>query len=595
MWRQIHLKEFKWLRQTTAASLRSDLMAGLTGAAVVLPQAVAFAAIAGLPPEYGLYTAMVPTIVAAIFGSSLVMVSGPASAISAVVFSALSGRYQPGSVEFIQAAILLAFLVGVIQVALAMARVGRLAGFVSHSVMIGFTAAAALLIFVSQLGPALGMPSFAAHGILDRLLGLSRNLAQINPMAAVCAGVTLVVAIGFRIFLPRWPGFLIAIFAGTVVILPMGEQAASLTRIGALPSAFPAFHLPNFTGFDLPQMFESAFAISLICLLEAIAIGRSMAHRAQHDFSANREVFGQGLSNIAGSFFQSYPSSGSFTRSGVNIEAGATSPIAAIAATFFLIAMVLVFAPFIGLVPIASVSGLILYVAYRLLDFNEMLHLLRTSRTESAIVAVTFFIGMLVNLEFAIYIGTFTSLAVFLGRSANPALVVGAPDPDATQRKIKNAEIFDLPECPSVLIVRLDGPLFFGSVESLNAKFRKLMQSRPEQINMILILYGVGEVDLPGVELLETEVKRRRAAGGNLFVVAQYPPLQQKLRRLGLDAVLGEGRIFGDKRTAIAAAVENVVPNTCAQCSKRVFRECSDRPDSRPDTAKSPAAQGTVL
>jgi sulfate permease, SulP family len=254
--------------------------------------------------------------------------------------------------------------------------------------------------------------------------------------------------------------------------------------------------------------------------------------------------------------------------------------------------MVLLFRPFIGLVPIASVAGLILYVAYKLLDFRQITHLLRTSRTESGIVAITFFTGLLANLEFAIYLGTFASLAVFLGRSANPVLAVGAPDPDVKHRKIKNAEIFNLPECPSVLIVRLDGPLFFGSVDSLNSKFRDLARKRPAQVNMILIMHGVGEVDLPGVELLETEVARRRAAGGDVFVVVHYPPLAKKLRRLGLEAILGENRIFSDKGTAIAAAVENVDPDVCAYCEKRVFRECADRPDRRAAGEVETAGEG---
>lgn len=585
------LKTIDWLKTATPASLRGDVMAGLTGAAIVLPQAVAFASIAGLPPEFGLYTAMVPPVIAAIFGSSLVMVSGPTTAISAVVFSALSGRFAPGSPEFIQAAILLAFLVGVIQLALALVRVGRLAGFVSHSVMIGFTAAAALLIFVSQLGPALGLPSSGAHGVLGRLSALIPALPATNPAALISAVVTLAFAIGFRVYLPRWPGFLIAIVAGTVVTLPMGEWAGDLRKVGELPSAFPALHLPALTSFNIPEMLESAFAISLIGLLEAIAIGRSMAHRTRQDFAANREVLGQGLSNVAGGFFQCYPASGSFTRSGVNLEAGATSPVAAVSAAIFLVAMVAVFRPFIGLVPIASVAGLILYVAYKLLDFHEFGHLMRTSRIESGIVAITFVTGLLVNLEFAIYIGTLSSLAVFLSRSANPALAIGAPDPDAEHRTVKNAEIFNLPECPSILIVRLDGPLFFGSVDSLNAKFREFARKRPEQVNMILIMQGVGEVDLPGVELLENEVERRRMAGGDMFVVAHYPPLAKKLRRLGLARILGENRIFGDKRSAIAAAVENVAPDTCALCDKRVFRECATRPDRRSHFANSTVEQ----
>ena len=567
-----------WLAQVSPASLRNDALAGLTGAAIVLPQAVAFAAIAGLPPEYGLYTAMIPPIIAAIFGSSLVMVSGPTTAISAVVFSALAGNFMPGTPEFVSAAILLALLVGVIQLAFALARVGRVAGFVSHSVMIGFTAAAALLILVSQLGPALGLLTEKGHGIVGRLSALLTAMPGFDPVAALVAGVTLLAAVLFRIYLPRWPGFMIAVALGTVVAVLLGDMAADLARVGTLPSAFPAPMLPQVAEIQLAGMLESAFAIALIGLLEAIAIGRSLAHRTRTDFSANKEVVGQGLSNLAGSLFQCYPASGSFTRSGVNLEAGARSPMSAVFAALFLIALVAVFRPVIAQVPIAAVAGLILYVAYKLLDFREMAYLIRNSRTETAIAALTFAVGLLINLEFAIYVGTFASLAVFLGKSANPVLAIGAPDARSEPRKIKNAEIFNLPECPATIILRLDGPLFFGSVDSINTKLRHLARHRPGQVNLILILHGVGEVDLAGVELLELEVERRRALGGDIFVVAHYPPLVEKLKRFGLARILGGDRIFANKGAAIAAAVGNIPDTSCAACHARVFRECRHRP-----------------
>lgn len=568
-----------WLASVTGRSARADAMAGLTGAAVVLPQAVAFAAIAGLPPQYGLYTAMVPPVIAALFGSSLVMVSGPTTAISAVVFGALVGRFDPGSPEFVQAAILLALMVGLIQLAMALARIGRLAGFVSHSVMIGFTAAAAVLIAISQLSPALGLPKTHAHGILDRLHALLGGLDAADGMAMATAGITLVSAIVLRVYAPKWPGFLIAIVLGTLFCIAMGEAAADLDYVGALPSAYPLPALPLTDVTAMSDLAESAFAISLIGLLEAVAIGRSLARRTRADFSANREVLGQGLSNVVGGLFQCYPASGSFTRSGVNLEAGATSPLAAIFAALFLVVMVAIFRPFVQLVPIAAIAGLILYVAYRLLDFRELRHLLHTSRTEAAIAALTFGVGLFISLEFAIYVGTFASLAVFLGKSANPDLVIGAPDPADPRRKLRHARLFDLAECPATVITRLDGPLFFGSIDAINARFRQILRDRPEQRTLILILQGVGDVDLPGVELLQQEAERRRALGGDLLIVAPYPPLLERLRKLGLARGLGSDHLFDSKGPAIASAVNATQDDVCRGCTQRVFRECKFRPD----------------
>lgn len=565
-----------WFKAMTFSSLKSDAWAGVTGAAIVLPQAVAFASIAGLPPEYGLYTAMIPAIIAALFGSSLVMISGPTTAISAVVFSSLAGVAEPGSQEFIQLAILLAFLVGVIQVALAAVRAGRLAGFVSHSVMIGFTSAAALLIAVSQIGPALGISPETAHGAVGRAIAVFHGLDDIDLAAMIVAGTTLATVVILRVVSPKWPGFLIAVFVGTVTAMMLGDRAADLRFVGSLPSVFPAFSIPSIGGIDLASLIESAFAIAIIGLLEAIAIGRSLSNKTKQDFSANQEVFGQGVSNVVGGLFQCYPSSGSFTRSGVNLEAGASSPMAAVFASLFLLTMGIAFSPFVALVPISAIAGLILYVAYRLPDYGEILHLIRTSTAETAIAAITFFVGIAANLETAIFLGTLCSLAVFLGKSASPALVIGAPTTTESGRKIRNAALFDLPECPSVVVLRLDGPLFFGSVDALNIKFRKYAAQRPSQSKMILILHGVGEVDLAGVELIELEVERRRAMGGDVFIVAHYPPMVKKLRTLGLMASVGEDHIFDNKGAAIAAAQAQVDPAICAECRTRIFIECPE-------------------
>ncbi|MFD0979447.1 STAS domain-containing protein [Tropicimonas aquimaris] len=192
------------------------------------------------------------------------------------------------------------------------------------------------------------------------------------------------------------------------------------------------------------------------------------------------------------------------------------------------------------------------------------------------------------DLEFAIYIGTFASLAVFLNKSANPDLAIGAPDPGAEHRKIRNAQLFELEECPAIVIARLDGPLFFGSVDSLNGKLRALARRRPEQTNLVLILHGVGDVDLAGVELLEMEAERRRAVGGDVFVGVHYPPLAKRLEQLGLVEMLGRDRIFDGKGAAIAAAVSHVPLSRCEVCTARVFSECAARPQP-PELDDSPA------
>ena len=292
-----------WVPSLTPQTLKADLYAGLTGAAIALPQGVAFAAIAGLPPEYGLFTAMIPAVIAALFGSSMVMISGPTTAISAVVMSALSGRYEIGSPEFIEAALLLAVLVGVIQLLFGFAKLGKLASFVSHSVMVGFTSAAACLIAISQIAGALGVPVATSGSILDRLMQVAPFLDQTDWRATVIAIATLFTTVVLARFVPKSPVFLIALALGTGVSFLISAPEHGVLTIGHLPSLIPSFHLPDTSIRDITQLAESALAIAMMGLLEAVAIGRVLAPRTGKRFKANDEVVGQGLSNFVGGFF----------------------------------------------------------------------------------------------------------------------------------------------------------------------------------------------------------------------------------------------------------------------------------------------------
>lgn len=225
----------------------------------------------------------------------------------------------------------------------------------------------------------------------------------------------------------------------------------------------------------------------------------------------------------------------------------------------------------------STIAGLILYVAWRLIDVSEIIHLLRTSRMEAGILAITFVTGVFSNLEFAIYLGALVSLMVFLHNSSKPALVIGAPNPSSEQRSFANAQVYNLPECPSIIIIRFDGPIFFGSVDFINQEFQRIREERPHQTRAILILKGVGDVDHAGAEALLQEVTRRRSLGGNVFLVASFPPIIAQLKKFGLVSAIGETHLFENKRLAISKAVEDVPKKICQVCTKRIFLECSKK------------------
>ncbi len=567
-----------WFGLVNRHSIRDDAFAGLTGATIVLPQAIAFAAIAGLPPEYGFYTAMITPVVAALFGSSWHTVSGPTTAISALVFGALSGIYTPGSGQFIEAAVTLALLVGLYQWVLGLARLGALVDFVSHSVMTGFITGAALLIAMTQLKSALGLDLPRPEHLTEFVTALWTNISLVDPVSLGIALSALATGYIVKRLRPRWPNYLLALLVGTLVYLGLGGANLDVATIGLIPSVIPAFEVPEL-GFDaLQDLASPAFAIAMVGLLEAMSISKAVASKSGQDISSNREFVGQGVSNVVGSFFHCYPGSASFTRSGLNYESGAKTPLSAIFSAIFLFLILLLVAPYFAYVPIPAMAGVIILVAWKLIDFREIAHIFTTSKTESWIAGVTFVSSLAIDLEFAIYAGVLLSLALFLNKTSRPFIGIGSPDPSEPNRPFKNAATNNLPECPQLLIARLDGPLYFGSVEFIRRQFRRFEIERPSQKHCLFIVKGVGEIDLPGAELLIDEAKRREIMGGSFHLQTRTPRTISKLGRFKVMKSLTKHYIHLSKNDAIADIVPTLDQSICATCQTRIFRECPEAP-----------------
>lgn len=570
---------WRWLAASSSATLKADTLAGITNAAIVLPQGVAFAVIAGLPPEYGLYTAMIVPVIAALWGSSMVMVSGPTTAISALVFATLAEFAEPGSPRFIELALLLTVLVGLFQVCAALARLGGLVSFVSHSVIVAFTAAAAVLIAVSQVPSALGLAVDGGGNVLERIRVVIESLSELNGAALAIAGGTLSTLALSQWLLPRAPGFLIALISGTGLAWLIGAEARGVAMLAPISSPLPQFESPPLSWEDIALLAPGAAAIALVGLLEAISIGRTFALRRQEAFSPNQEMMGQGLSNTVGGFFQCYAGSGSFTRSGVNSEAGARTPLAAIIASLVLAGLLVLFGSALSAIPIPAIAGIILYVAWRLIDFSEVRHILSTSRPETLILIATLASGLFLELDFAIYIGVIASFSVFIYESSRPSLRVSAPVvTESGRRKFRNADLHAIPECPQIVTVRLDGPLYFGSVDHVEAEWKRLRAKRPGQSIVIFYLKGVGKIDLSGADFLIHAIREVRKAGGSFHIVALFPPLLECLRRFHVVDEIGEDHLHISKGDALGAALLDLDLDNCRACDRRIFKECAELP-----------------
>lgn len=581
-WIRTYCKELfyqpDWVAHVSWATLRADAIAGLTGATLVLPQGVAFAAIAGLPPEYGFYTAMITPVIAGMAGSSWHIVSGPTTAISVLVFGALAGSISPGSPEFISTAIMLTLLAGLFQLALGLAKLGGLVDFVSHSVMTGFVTSAALLIGITQIRHAAGLEIPRSEHLTEFMVHLWQALPNTNlhvlTISVLAFGVGLVV----RKVNPMWPNYLIALVVATAAATMMTRFGVEIKTIGAIDSVVPKFLLPELSLDGLRDFGTAAIAIAIVGLLEAISISRAIAMRSGQILDGNREFLGQGASNLVGSLFQCYPGSASFTRSGVNFDSGARTPLSAAFSAVFLFVILILVAPLFNYVPLPGLAGVIVLVAWRLVDFREIKHIFTTSVSESTIALTTFAAALLFNLEVAIFSGVILSLALFLNRTARPFVGIGAPDPSTPQHMFRNADVYGLPECPQLLIARLDGPLYFGSVEYLRRVFRTFEIERAEQKHLVFIIKGGGEVDMPGADLMIEEAKRRSKRGGSFHLQIKSPHSFEKLVRFKVVKQLHKDHIHLSKQDAISYLVPTLDSEVCRLCERRIFKECGSKP-----------------
>ncbi len=453
-WKKL-LPFMHWLPGVRRQHLLADLIAGLTGAIIVLPQGVAYAFIAGLPPEYGLYTAIVTATVAALFGSSWHMVSGPTAAISIVVMSLASGIAEVGTAHYIAIVLSITFLAGLLQLAMGLLNLGTLVNFISHTVVIGFTAGAAILIAGSQLEHVFGVTSVPTDSFVEDQQQLWQQIADTDLYAVSIALVTLLSALLIRRINRRWPHLLIGLLAGSLFAVAIGAADKGVAMVGALPGTQPPFHWPQFSSTEMQSLASGAFAVALLGLIEAVSIARAIALRSQQRINGNQEFIGQGLSNIVGSLFSCYAGSGSFTRSGANYDAGARTPLAAIFAALITACILVLLPDVTAYLPLPAMAGSILLIAWNLIDFHHIRQIMRSDRSETAVLVVTFASTLFVELEFAIYLGVLLSLAFYLRRTSRPTVMAVAPRQDRPRRELKNVKRFGLDQCPQIKILRI--------------------------------------------------------------------------------------------------------------------------------------------
>ena len=583
-----------WRHRVNRETLRLDLMAGLVAAVMVLPQGVAFATLAGMPPEYGLYGAMLPAIVGALWGSSWHLVSGPTNATSLMVFATVGALAVPFTPTYVALVLTLNLMVGLMKLGLGLARLGSLVNFISTAVVIGFTAGAGLLIIGAQLRNFFGISVPQEPTFLLGLRDFVTHLHETDPTVLAVGAFTLLAAIAGKRWWPRVPYMLTGIVLGALFAWVLGLlNIAHVPTIGALPSAIPPLSLPDLSLQTWQTLAPIALALMVIGLSEAISSARAVALKSGQRIDGNQEFIGQGLANIVGAFTSSYPTSGSFNRTGANYEAGARTPLAGVFSAILLLVILLLVRPLAGYLPVASMAAVLFIVAWGLIDIAAMRRVWRTSRADALTLAVTFIATLTIRLEVAILVGVLVSLLIYLNWATHPQVLRVVPDP-AAQRRFRSARA-DALLCPQLDILRIDGALFFGSVEHIRDEIEAARASRPATHHLLLIGSGLNLIDNAGAELIGHLARSLRESGVTLYLCRLRPSVHALLDRAGVLDAVGRDRVFATKDQAIASIYQKLDAAKCAACTARIFAECqvtlpdgSMRDTPRPELTLAP-------
>ncbi|KEA65591.1 Sulfate permease [Marinobacterium lacunae] len=564
-----------WLPRVNASTFMSDLMAGLTGAVVVLPQGIAYALIAGMPAEYGLYTAIVVPVLASFFGSSKHMITGPAAAISIVVMGVVSNVVSPGSPEFIASVFTLTLMVGLIQLALGLARMGGLVNFISHTVVIGFTSGAALLIATSQLPHVIGIHPDRNQSFVDAWVGLLERLPETNYWSVLIALATIAATLVSKRISSRLPAMFVGMLAAMLVAWLVDAADKGVAFVGAVPTGLPGLSIPNLSFGLISDLFPGAFALAILGLVEAVSIARAISLKSGQRIVGNQEFIGQGLANTLGSFCSSFASSGSFTRSGVNFDAGAKTPMAALLASVFVLLIVLLMPGMTAYLPLPAMGGAVLLIAWNLIDFHHIKAILRFNRSETIVLLTTFTATLFVQLEFAIYLGVILSMIGYLKRTSKPKVIAVAPRSLETSTDLRNVTRFSLMQCPTIRFLRIDGSLFFGAVDNVLDEIEKFRASVPECTHLAICCSGINFIDLAGAQMLLDLKRRLQEQGCRLSFVQLKNTVFDELRASGVVDLLEEGAFYQTPDELLEELIDSEFKRQqCEGCAMRIFKQC---------------------
>ncbi|MEA3335269.1 MAG: sulfate permease [Chloroflexota bacterium] len=570
------------LRSYDRSNFRPDFIAGLTVAVVLVPQAIVFALVADLPPQVGLYTAVVAAIVGALWGSSHQLHTGPTNTSSLLALSVLLPLAVAGPQEYVAAAALMAVMIGVFRLVMGLAGLGVLVNFVSDSVVVGFTAGAGILICVSQLSHLLGLNIPSSPSLITTSGAIIIHLPETHAQTILLGIGTLILILLIRRFWPKLPAPLLGMIAASVVVALSGADQQGVRVLGELPRTLPQFAVPPIFNFELiADLSTGALAVSVIGLIEAMSISRSIASQTGQRLDSNQEFIGQGLANIACGFFSGYPCSGSFTRSAVNFESGARSQVASVISGLLVMVIMLAVAPMATYVPRTALAAVLIVTALGMIDRAEISRIWQGTQGDKIIMLATLLATLLLPLQFAVLTGILMSLAFYLWRTSVPQVRSVVPDESYQHmvEEVSSSGSEARPACPQLGMLEIMGDIYFGAANNIEDAIIENLDAHPGQRYLVLRMHSVNEIDISGIHMLENVVRIYRDMGGDVFFVRVREPVLELMESVDFIDMVGTDHIL-DEDGALGYLFHKVLdPAICIyECEVRVFKECQNLP-----------------
>jgi SulP family sulfate permease len=565
-----------WFKDYNRDKFIKDLIAGLTIAAVLVPQSMAYALLAGMPPIYGLYASFLPVAVAALFGSSRFLATGPVAIIALLSASAVQGLAEPGSQRWIELMAILAIMVGFITLFVGLFKLGFVVELISTSVITGFISAGALVIALSQVGHFLGFSVPKTTHIYTVIADIIQKIEQANPYTLAIGVLAYAIIWISRKIHPLVPGALLAVIITSLLSYHFQLKSYGVSIVGNVPQGIPGPYIPSVDFETLASLWGGALVIAAVGLMEALSIAKRLALQAGDKWDVNQELIGQGLANIVAGIFKGFPVGGSFSRSALNFQLNGQSPLVGVITASVIGLTLLFLAPAFYYLPKATLSAIVLSAVIGLIKPQEIFKLYKINKMDGIVAGITFASVFFMDLWVALTLGIVISLGSFVYKTMYPRIVVLTRNPQS--HTFVNAERERLPECPQILYIRPNMPIYYANAEYVYEYILQKAQERQKDrpLKYVLVdLEAVNYIDAAGGQTLMRlfdELKRMGLEPALANIGCDIFPI---LDRLGFDKKVREDLVFDSKGQSITELFKKIDHEYCAKvCPYAVFKEC---------------------